>query len=46
MTLFAFRGAASPTWTFCDPISVEGLQAMAGKYVQKEGQKARDQLLA
>jgi four helix bundle protein len=23
MTLFAFRGAKSPAWTFCDPIIVE-----------------------
>ena len=22
MTLFAFRGAKSPAWTFCDPINV------------------------
>jgi len=23
MTLFAFRGAKSPAWTFCDPIKVD-----------------------
>jgi hypothetical protein len=24
MTLFAFRGAKSHEWTFCDPIKVDG----------------------
>ena len=25
MTLFAFRGAKSPAWTFCDPINVDNI---------------------
>ena len=40
MTLFAFRGANSPAWTFCDPTNnhhKEGILEQVGNKKQGEG---------
>ncbi len=45
MTLFAFRGAKSHEWTFCDPFIVQGHICTAHVYLQGKGVSCTKKLL-